>query len=331
MGSENLHFLFVTIHPLESKHENWNLEFRQALKERAVKTTALSILVESEQLTPEWIANSYTHVCFLLLGDYPAHHVSFTNFLRTSLAEAVKLNPKLRVLNSLAITAWNTDKKYLRELGDAGFPVPQTTILNSRQPLEYLKIAIFAQSSHGNSVVVKPSISASGARTHLIRKPQELSAEDDVFLAGLVSVAARGGVKGSLDVSAGAQSPQANVHGISAQAVHEDCEEQEEGSFGSIMLQEYLPDISKGEYSLCFIGGRLRYTVLKKPKEGGWQVGRAYGGNYHPVRDEDVPAQAKATAVRLLDWLEHRFGAAVEYARVDGVIRGDGSYVLMGE
>lgn len=72
------------------------------------------------------------------------------------------------------------------------------------------------------------------------------------------------------------------------------------------------------------------FTVLKRPKDGGWQVGSDFGGSYAPVAEEEVPAEAKKLGAELLRWIEERFqGAKVDYARVDGVVRKDGTFTLM--
>jgi glutathione synthase/RimK-type ligase-like ATP-grasp enzyme len=59
-----------------------------------------------------------------------------------------------RLLNSMAVIEWNTDKRYLRELADAGIPiVPTTWIAPGTEPFDIPDA----------EVVVKPSVSA-GAR-----------------------------------------------------------------------------------------------------------------------------------------------------------------------
>ena len=332
MARTRPHVLFITTHALMSGHGNWNLELLDALAARSIPTSTLSLLDDRAKLTPQAVAQ-HSHVCFLLLGDYPTHHRTFSKFLEGTLAGAQHVNPALRVLNSPRMTLWNSDKKYLGELQKAGFTLPYTALINPRQPLEYVKLALFTQ-CHGNPVVVKPSISASGARTHLVRNPQALTPEDDAFLAGLVSVALKGGTRGSIDINGRAKSPPSPGvinSGASQDSLLNADEEAEDGTFGATMMQEYISDVEKGEYSLCFAGGKYLYTVLKRPKDGGWQVGSAFGGTFAPVPEKEVPPDARSVAERLIKWIERRFeGDRVEYARVDGVMRKDGTFTLMG-
>jgi glutathione synthase/RimK-type ligase-like ATP-grasp enzyme len=63
--------------------------------------------------------------------------------------------PRL-LLNALPVIEWNTDKRYLRELAEAGIPVVPTTWVDPGAPHDLLRIP-------DGDVVVKPSVSA-GAR-----------------------------------------------------------------------------------------------------------------------------------------------------------------------
>ncbi|KAL9054819.1 MAG: hypothetical protein Q9162_003942 [Coniocarpon cinnabarinum] len=327
MGPQRTHVLFVTTHRLDSPtHKNWNLELLDALKARSIPTTCHALLENDEELTSAVIARTFTHVCFLLLGDYPTHHATFSRFLSATLEDALILNPSLRVLNGPTMAAWNSDKQYLEQLSKAGFAIPSTAFLHKRQPLEYLKMGLYTQ-CHGNPVVIKPSISASGARTHLVQNPQQLTAENEDFLASIVNVAISSGKRGSLDADA-----QLRRISMTQQPNRQDAaeEEPEDNTFGCYMMQEFIPEIGNGEYSLIFVGGSYLYTVLKKPRAGGWQVGSAFGATFEALPEEEVPQEAKKLGHDLVRWINERFqGESVDYARVDGIMRNDGTFTLM--
>jgi glutathione synthase/RimK-type ligase-like ATP-grasp enzyme len=70
-----------------------------------------------------------------------------------------------RLLNSIAVIEWNTDKRYLRELADAGIPIVPTTWISpdGREPIDI----------PGGHVVVKPSVSAGARNTSRYRHGDE--------------------------------------------------------------------------------------------------------------------------------------------------------------
>lgn len=67
-----------------------------------------------------------------------------------------------QLLNTLPVIAWNTDKRYLRELSGAGIPVVPTTWVDPGTPEDRLRIP-------GGDVVVKPSVSAGARNTSRYR------------------------------------------------------------------------------------------------------------------------------------------------------------------
>lgn len=327
------HILFLTTHDLSSTHphnlsathENWNLELLPSLAARSISVTTLSYLTAASSLTPAHIASTYTHISLLLLGHYPPHHSTLVTHLKTTLPAALKLNPNLRIWPGIRTALWNADKSYLRDLRSAGFPVPETNLLSPRQPLEYVRFAL-STSSHGHGVVVKPSVSASSWWTHLVRDPSTLTDEDDGFLAALVSYAQGGNSKrrstGLVD---------GGHRGEIGQRTGEVDGDSDRAFLGSIMLQEYIPEITDGEYSLCFVGGRHLYTILKSPRNGGWQVNAEHGGSYRVISEPEVPRSAREVSEGVVAWLQQeRFpDEELVYARIDGVVRTDGGFVLM--
>lgn len=89
-----------------------------------------------------------------------------------------------------------------------------------------------------------------------------------------------------------------------------------------LLVQPYLPEIaSEGEWSLMFFGGRYSHAVLKRPASGDFRVQEHLGGAAAPA---DPPPGIVEQAHAALD----ACGAALLYARVDGIRRG-GSFLLM--
>jgi glutathione synthase/RimK-type ligase-like ATP-grasp enzyme len=70
-----------------------------------------------------------------------------------------------QLLNMLPVIAWNTDKRYLRELSAAGVPVVPTTWIDPGTPVDEVRIP-------DGDVVVKPSVSA-GARNTSRYRPSD--------------------------------------------------------------------------------------------------------------------------------------------------------------
>jgi glutathione synthase/RimK-type ligase-like ATP-grasp enzyme len=71
------------------------------------------------------------------------------------LAWAGRLGPKL--VNPVEVIAWNTDKRYLRELAAAGLPVVETALIAPGAP--------FAAPAGADEYVVKPTVSAGSRHT----------------------------------------------------------------------------------------------------------------------------------------------------------------------
>ncbi len=88
----------------------------------------------------------------------------------------------------------------------------------------------------------------------------------------------------------------------------------------SLIIQEFLPEISKGELSLAFFGGAYSHTVIKKPVDGEFRINSAYGGKVSAFEpSKEIINQAAA----ILESLSHK----PLYARVDGLIS-DQQFVL---
>lgn len=90
---------------------------------------------------------------------------------------------------------------------------------------------------------------------------------------------------------------------------------------GPVLVQEFLPEIAGGEWSVIFLGGTFHHAVLKRPADGEFRVQKEYGGT--AVRRE-APAAVIEFAGDAL-----RRGPEALLARVDVVERWRGDVVLM--
>lgn len=72
-----------------------------------------------------------------------------------------------------------------------------------------------------------------------------------------------------------------------------------------VMVQPFLPQISRGEWSAIFFNGTPSHPVIKRAKEGEYRVQDSHGGSTHPTDWSDKPellehAQRVAEAMRTL-------------------------------
>ena len=90
---------------------------------------------------------------------------------------------------------------------------------------------------------------------------------------------------------------------------------------GPAMVQQFIPEILAGEWSLVFIGGQYSHSVIKRPTPGDFRVQWQFGGDAVAA---EPPAQTVADVKCLLSSLPER----PLYARVDGIECKSG-FVLM--
>lgn len=83
-----------------------------------------------------------------------------------------------------------------------------------------------------------------------------------------------------------------------------------------LMIQEYLPEIEKGEFSFVFVGGSLAHVVLKRPAPGEFRVNSRFAPPRREVVEPTRDLRSDASAVL------HAVGEPTLYARIDGVERG---------
>ena len=95
------------------------------------------------------------------------------------------------LVNPLAVLTWNSHKRYLAELADAGVPVVPTTLLEAGSAVP--------DDLGPGALVVKPAVSAGGRGTHLGTAPDlhdtvaELLADGDVLVQPAVESIGRDG------------------------------------------------------------------------------------------------------------------------------------------
>jgi len=82
------------------------------------------------------------------------------------------------------------------------------------------------------------------------------------------------------------------------------------------MVQEFLPEIANGEWSLVFIGGEYMHAVKKVPVSGKFRSQRDFGAKQEAGA---APQPAITQGKRILSLLPE----PAAYARIDFVMRGD--------
>ncbi|MFC5006200.1 RimK family alpha-L-glutamate ligase [Dactylosporangium cerinum] len=94
--------------------------------------------------------------------DYPRRRAEFTAW-----AGSV---PQLA--NPADVIAWNTDKRYLRELAEAGIPIVPTTWIDPGDPVDLRKDGEVHGEIH-SEIVVKPAVSVGSVDTGRYRLPEQ--------------------------------------------------------------------------------------------------------------------------------------------------------------
>ena len=230
-------------------------------------------------------------ITFLWCNDYHRHGPALSAFIKTKLIPAQSHKPSLRISNDPHLVLWNMDKQtYLPALRDVGFHIPHTEILDSLSgPAAHANLLSAVRSYHSKPIVLKPSVSGSSKGTYLIRYPLRLSSADNEYLDYVIK----------------------------------------NGTDGALLIQEYEPAIERGEYSLIFINSKHTHTILKIPQAGEFRCQGEFGGGTAEIALADVPMHAMEVALKVFAYMQSKFSNRVDYARVDGVVREDGRFVLM--
>lgn len=88
----------------------------------------------------------------------------------------------------------------------------------------------------------------------------------------------------------------------------------------SVMIQQYAPQISMGEYSFLFFNGQFSHATRKIPAQGDMFVHEHRGGKIYAY---SAPAELIAQASNVVRQAQKLNGALPLYARVDSVLEGD--------
>lgn len=92
---------------------------------------------------------------------------------------------------------------------------------------------------------------------------------------------------------------------------------------GDVIVQKFVDNIlSNGEVSLIYFNKNFSHAILKRPTEGDFRVQSQYGGSITPYSPDD-------RLLRLGGDILDSIPDDLLYARVDGVVCDDGSFLLM--
>lgn len=234
-------------------------------------------------------------VTFLWCEDYIQNPDTFRQFL----AE-VETSIKTRrhgqsscMMNHIDLVRWNMDKRYLLDMQKAGFDIPKTEIVDA----EKFDVAglqqILQEFQASGPVVLKPSVSASSNKTRRVADTAALSLADLEYLEACTT--------GWLQ--------------------------------SSLIIQQFEPSITSGEYSFVFIGDQLTHAVLKQPKSGEFRCQPQYGGK-DTLRDiNEVGEQTVSVVKSVFEILQGWFGTGptgeMGYVRIDGLVTHELPFILM--
>jgi glutathione synthase/RimK-type ligase-like ATP-grasp enzyme len=84
-----------------------------------------------------------------------------------------------------------------------------------------------------------------------------------------------------------------------------------------ILLQEYFPEVLRGEISVIVVAGKVLYGVLR--------LNKMFNGGKYEIRQITIPRGARETAQKIISSREY---AGAVYLRVDMVVRHGEFYVL---
>jgi hypothetical protein len=244
---------------------------------------------------PTKILCSFDYILFLCCDKYEVHVDDFYAFLRDVLIPLHRNSGDIHIINNPEVVLWNMDKRYLKDLENAGFPVLRTTFLaHSSITVPLLSAAIRSFAGAKNlPVILKPSISASGTNVYLVKDPGQVTTEDISYMESIGS------------------------------RLSNRC---------SLMIQDFEPSIcTTGEYSLVFIGGIFSHATLKTPVANGreYRVNVMYHGRLEDVSGSQVPDLAVSLGYEIWAWLCEKFGSrTIRYMRLDGMVQKTGKFII---
>lgn len=291
--------LFLTTPPTDLveryvAEDDWSNEMLPSLLSEAG-----ALVTVKRWLDEDIIASILNHdvVTFLWAEDYIRHPIELQHFLikaRTAIESIKDSTSRPCMVNPIELVQWNMDKKYLLEMRDTGLDIPKMEIIEAKQ---FDSISVLYQRliefQSSGSLVLKPAISASSNNTTLISDISSLSKEDITHLQSCI-----------------------------------------DGHLGSsIVLQQFEPSISEGEYSFIFVGESLSHVVLKSPRSGEFRCQPQFGGELRREPIEGIQKTTLSVVNSIFDMLNDRFGGAttgkIGYMRVDGLVTKHRPFILM--
>ncbi|KAJ5117921.1 organic solute transporter Ostalpha-domain-containing protein [Penicillium atrosanguineum] len=291
--------LFLTTPPtdLVEKYvaeDDWSNEMLPPLLSKAG-----ALITVKRWLDEDIIASILNHdvVTFLWTEDYIRHPIEFEHFLmkaRTAIESIKDGTSRPCMVNPIELVQWNMDKKYLLEMHDTGLDIPKMEIIEAKRFNSASALhRRLIEFQSSGPVVLKPAISASSNNTTLISDISKLSKEDSTGLQSCI-----------------------------------------DGHLGSsIVLQQFEPSISVGEYSFIFVGESLSHVVLKSPCSGEFRCQPQFGGELSRKPIEEIQKTTLSVVNSIFDMLKDRFGSATTgkmgYMRVDGLVTKDRPFILM--
>ena len=90
----------------------------------------------------------------------------------------------------------------------------------------------------------------------------------------------------------------------------------------ALLIQEFIPQISNGEYAVVFFGGEFSHALLRSPVDDDFRVNSQYGGTTTLVKDIDPALLRFAASV------EASLPEPATYARIDVVSDGSEHIVM---
>ncbi|QIX01507.1 hypothetical protein AMS68_007024 [Peltaster fructicola] len=280
--------LFLTAHD-PSERRYWNTELIDGLEKAGVHVEiARWSVAESEMIE---LAKSVSQICLISAGHYNHTIDAFRTLLSILLPAIQQQFPSVRICNAPALTLWNCEKTYLLDLQREGFRLPRTIVAERQTPEQFKNTLRDFAAAPSGTVIVKPSIGASGLGVLQIADVMSFSVKEDATLQHL------------LDTTTGKLVVQEFIADIK----------------------------DSGELSLILVDGKFVAGVLKRARNGDFRVNSEYGGTAYRLPVDEVPQSAKDVGQTIHTWLEGRFGPrSCAYMRLDGVVRAeDNAFVVM--
>jgi glutathione synthase/RimK-type ligase-like ATP-grasp enzyme len=88
-----------------------------------------------------------------------------------------------------------------------------------------------------------------------------------------------------------------------------------------ILVQEFIPEVKQGEWSLIFFNKKFSHAVLKRPKADDFRVQDDFGGTVHS-------AQASEEIIKQAEKILALISGPLIYTRIDGIIVKNQFYLM---